>query len=743
MQNSYYASRVSRYLGQAAASFAAKRYRDCIRQANEAERFDKANPQTYCWRIVGNLRLGNVIEARRISEHALEKFPDHAPVQILAGEILTELGSYEEARVMLEGAIAADPSIWTAWSNYASVLYCLQDYHAAKGAALKALELEPGNPGILSNYANTLKETGEVAEAVAVLREAVKAAPTVENIRFNLLFTMLFDEATTAAALLREAQACAALLAGPGGGSKPLATPTDTGRIRLGLLSNDLFAHACAYFIIPFLANIDHTRIEVFVFTLNGRKDNVTQKILHYAEHFIDLSGESPDKTVERIRESRLDVLVDMGGYTRNSPLRYMAHRLAPNQMTWMGYPGSTGMPQIDYRLTDGVTDPNGYEAHHVEKLMRAPVVSAVYYPLVGRPLHAYAGAYRTGATPAIANGHITFGCCINLGKISTRTLRLWSAVLARCAGSKLLLECAGLDHDAVRLPLLHRMAQAGMDPERVICVPRRAENQYLMYNNIDIVLDTSPMTGGTNACDALWMGVPIITLTGNASHERIATSVLASIGLARLACESEDQYVETAVKLASDVAGLNSLRMSIRPMFEASALFDAAAFCRWFESEIAGWVAAYRQPGVLPKPAGDGVFFGGRWHTMEEIILSVVDALTSGNIDGLVNVLENISAKWSKHWLVAFALAEISYLQHDRQEALDLLIESAMLRKYSLPLYRLLIARLDECGQDKSELAAFLQEAFGVDIAFLEMQPLPSVFEIAGVPVQAEEVAA
>ncbi|WP_042880104.1 tetratricopeptide repeat protein [Cupriavidus necator] len=743
MQNSYYAPRISRYLRQAEASFAAQRYRDCIRQAEQAERFEKRNPNTFCWRALSHMSLGSPAEAHQILAQAQALFPDNARVRVLAGKVLMDLGHYEAARAVLEAALTLDPSIWMAWANYSTVLYTLQDYQGAKDAIRRALEIEPADPGLLSNYANTLKETGAIAESLAVQRQAVAAAPTELPVRSNLLYTMMFDEATTPQDLLREAQACAALMLPPGSRARPLQAPADTGRIRLGMLSNDLYAHACAYFIIPFLANLDHTRVEVFVYALNGRKDNITQKIQGYAEHFIDISATPADRIPDLIREAQLDVLIDMGGYSRNSPLQYMAHRLAPRQLTWIGYPGSTGLDGIDYRLVDNVTDPDGHEAYHTEKLLRAPVVSAAYFPLVGRPLDAYAMAYRPRPTPALENGHITFGCSVNLAKISGRTLRMWNQVLARCPGSKLLLECAGLDRDPVREPLLARMAQAGIDSERVICIPRRGENQYLIYHSIDIVLDTSPVTGGTNACDALWMGVPVVTFAGQASHERIAASIVASVGLAGLGCTTEAQYVDTAVSLAADVAQLNALRLSVRQMFEASPLFDAATFCRWFEGEIADWAGSYRQPGQVERPAGDGVFFGGRWHRVEEIIVAVIATLQAGDTDGLANVLENISAKWSKHWLVAYALSEGAYRQGDAGTALELLIESATLRKYSLPLYRLLLARLDECGQDKTVLADFLQQAFGLDLAFLEAQPLPSMHEIAGIPAQPEAAAA
>jgi len=746
MHDSYFAAKASNHLAKAESSFKAKRYHACIRLAERAAQHGFESPRAHFLRGLSWMRLGENNKALHAVEQGRERFADDSELCALDGEILMTLGLYARAKAVMEPLIAQNSPMWEVWANYSGILHGLQDYPGAREAALQARALAPTSVAALTAYANAMKETGEVAEAVRALQEAVRICPEEPLLRFVLLFTMLFDENTTGLDLRREAETCAAQLMPAKRGAAALAMPSDGGRIRLGLMSNDLHAHACAYFIIPFLANLDRTRVEVFVYSLNGREDNITQKMRYYSEHFIKLAGKSIPEAVSTVRADRLDVMIDLGGYTRNTPLTYMAHRLAVNQLTWIGFPGSTGLPTIDYRLTDAVIDPVGNEAFHTEKLLRAPVTSVAYYPLVARPLDAYAAAYRTRPTPALENGYITFGCCINLAKISQRTLRLWSSVLARCPNSRLLVECSGLDNDVVRLPLLERMAASGIDPERVICVPREGKNQYVLYHRIDIVLDTAPLTGGANACDALWMGTPLVSVIGSACHERVGAGFLSAVGLQELICETDEQYVETAVSLASNVEQLNALRMSIRPMFENSALFNAAGFCRWFEGEMAGWVSAYRTLGSLERIEGDGLYFNGQWISMPEIARSVVDAMEKRSADALANVLENISAKWSKHWLVAYALSELLYQQDDKTGALDLLIDSAVLRKYSLPLYRLLLARLDELGRDKSVLAGFLQESFGLDLAFVEAMPIPSIHEITGVPAraqQAEEVAA
>ncbi|WP_186426847.1 tetratricopeptide repeat protein [Cupriavidus metallidurans] len=739
MHDSYHAVKASNSLAKAEASFKAHQYDECIRNAERADKHGSDSPRAYFLRAVSCLRLGNRNEALRLSEQGLARFPEDIELRVVMGETLMTIGRYPQARAALEPVIAQNPPMWQAWATWSSVLYGLQDYPGARDAALRGRALAPKEVSTLTAYANAMKETGKVGEAVGALREAIAIAPDQLLLRFNLLFTMLFDENTTGLDLRHEAERCAQLMIPAKRGARALHPPADNGRIRLGLMSNDLMSHACAYFVIPFLANLDHTRVEVFVYSLNGHADNITEKVRYFAGHFVELAGKTVKEVVDIVRADQLDVLFDLGGYTRNTPLTYMAHGLAMKQLTWIGYPGTTGMPGMDYRLTEAMADPEGNEAFCTEELLHAPAIAS-YFPLVARPLDAYAAAYRVRPTPALENGHITFGCCINLAKISARTLRLWSGVLARCPGSRLLVECSGLDNDAVRVPLLERMAAAGIAAERVICVPREGKNQYVLYHRIDVLLDTAPLTAGANACDALWMGVPLVTIAGQAFHERISASFLNTIGLPGLICTTDDQYIETAVALASDVAQLDALRMSIRTRFEGSALSDAAGLCRWLEEEMAKWVSAYRTPGQIARPDGEGLFFGGRWISMEEIATSLVGIMATYDTDALANLLENVSAKWSKHWLVAYALSELLYQQGDKAGALDLLIDSAMLRKYSLPLYRLLLARLDELGQDKSALAAFLQESFGLDAAVVEAMPVPTIHEITGVPARAEQ---
>ncbi len=311
--------------------------------------------------------------------------------------------------------------------------------------------------------------------------------------------------------------------------------------------------------------------------------------------------------------------------------------------------------------------------------------------------------------------------------------------MLARCPGSRLLIEAAGLDQDEVKGPLLDRMEKAGIDTQRVICVPREGKNQYLTYHDIDIALDTSPVTGGTTTCDTLWMGVPLVSLAGPAFHTRVSAPFLHAVGLDGLICESEQAYVEMAAQLAADAEQLNALRLTLRHRFEKSAIADVAGFTRWFEDQAAQLISQHRDVSHLKPRTQDGVFCNGAWHSMEELVLTIGLLLEEGRHFELNKLMENMSAKWSKHWLIAFALGEMAQRIGNHDRALELLMEAINLRPYHLPLYRLLSARMRESGHDTGPVADILQQQFGLDLALLDSRGKPSTHEILGIQVLEE----
>ncbi|WP_043353492.1 tetratricopeptide repeat protein [Cupriavidus basilensis] len=739
MKNFAFNAKADQHNKKAEASHFSGHFEEAIVHAEKARKLAPHMAKPYYWAAFSSLELHRLDDAYRFAQEGLAAHPGQPEIASMCARILAAMGKLEDARTMLRDCVASHPRCLEGWANYAIVLNKLGMHAEAKQASLKAIEIAPDHPAILANYANDLKNTGFAEDAIRVLQRAAAIAPTNKNIRSNLLFMLLFGEKTGAQDLLTEASRYAQMLARERLPKLAVQPRPRSDRIRIGILSNDLYRHACAYFLIPLIANLDRARFEVVALGLHAYHDNVTHKISIYCDRFVNLANKPDGEVVKLIREENIDVLIDLGGYTGTSPLHYMVHGLAPVQLTWLGYPGSTGMPAIQHRVTDWIGDPAGAEPNYTENLLRAPGPFAVYHPLVGNPLTVYQAEYQVRETPALRNGFITFGSCNNIGKLTDRTLRMWSAVLTRCPGSRLLVEAAGLDTDEVKVPLLERMQQAGIDTERVACILREGKNQYLTYHDIDIALDTSPVTGGTTTCDTLWMGVPVVSLAGPAFHTRVSAPFLHAVGLGGLVCETEEAYVEMAAQLAADVEQLNALRLSLRHRFEKSAIADVAGFTRWFEDQAAQLISQHRDVSHLKPRTQDGVFCNGAWHSMEELVLTIGLLLQEGRHIELNSLLENMSAKWSKHWLIAFALGEMAQREGRYDRALELLMEAVNLRPYHLPLYRLLSVRMREGGHDTSPVADILQQQFGLDLALIDSQGKPSTYEILGIQVLEE----
>ncbi|QET05859.1 MULTISPECIES: O-linked N-acetylglucosamine transferase, SPINDLY family protein [Cupriavidus] len=730
-------SPAQRLIQQAWAAHASGRFAEAIKLAGTAKRSGASLADASYIEAVAMSGLGRNAEAKALGEASLKRFPNHAGFLGMLGTLELQLENFDVAAKLLKSSLDLQPEVGHLWQAYGAAMFALGHYNDARIAGERAVALLPNDPAVVGNYASALRESGATMEAIPVMRQACALDPLQRINRSNLLFTILYDETIGAEQLRREATDWAETLARmPIDGKLPELSGSDGDKIRIGILSNDLRRHAVAYFLIPLIANIDRTRFEVHLFSLTSVTDNVTQKIRQYAESFQDVSKLKEAEVVRRIRAARCDVMVDLGGYTGASPLQYMVHRLAPKQLTWLGYPGTTGMKEIEYRVTDWTADPAGFEHNYSEKLLRAPIFSA-FHPMVTNPLFIYEPKYRVCPTPALENGYITFGSCNHIAKLGPKTMRLWSAVLARCPNSRLLVEAAGCDRESVREMLRTRMEQHGIDTSRVDMIPRDGANQYLTYHRIDIALDTAPVTGGTTTCDAIWMGVPVVTFAGDTFHQRVSTPFLRAAGLDELICETEERYIEVACALASDIAQLDGIRQSIRPRAEKSEMFDAPRFATWFEDEVTEMVREFKPTSHERVARREGVFFGGTWYPAEDLVLSVAAHLHLREYGPLRNVLENLTSTWYRHWMIAYGLAEIKYAEGKHEEAIELLVEAIGMRPYALPLYRKLGIWMDEQGLDKSALAQLLDDQFGLALETLEASAVPDVFEILGITIE------
>jgi predicted O-linked N-acetylglucosamine transferase (SPINDLY family) len=348
----------------------------------------------------------------------------------------------------------------------------------------------------------------------------------------------------------------------------------------VGYVSIDFRRHSVAYFLEPILAAHNRESFEVFCYADVPVPDDATERLRRHANHWREIGGRSDAEIAELVRNDGIDILVDLVGHTASRLLRVFARKPAPIQISYLGYPGTTGLSSIDYRLTDALTDPVGItERHHTEKLVRLEDSAWCYRPPAEAP--------PIAQPPFATRGVVTFGSFNMLPKISPQMIELWAKILAATAGSRMVVKTRSFSDEPSRQRVAALFRRAGVDPSRLDLRSRtEAQVGHLAdYGNIDIELDTFPYNGTTIICESLWMGVPVVTLAGQTHVSRVGLSLLSNVGLQDLAAKTPDDYVRIATGLAGDPKRLMELRATMRQRMLQSPLLNEARFTRGVES--------------------------------------------------------------------------------------------------------------------------------------------------------------
>ena len=538
----------------------------------------------------GHFQLGNALfvgnsieEAGAAYREAIKLKPDYAEAFLNQGNVFRAQGKSAEAIAAYREAIRIFPNYAKAHSNLGIALLEQGKLTEAVAACRRAITLQPAMAEAHANLAVALWQQGKIDAAAAQCREAIRIQPDFPKAFSDLLFCLNYDEKMTPEALFavhrewgerfepRAIRPVHANARAPGR------------RLKIGYVSPDFRWHSVAYFFEPLLKGHDRQAVEVFCYADVSRPDGVTAYFQGHAEHWLSTIGLSDEALACRVRDDGIDILVDLTGHTAHNRLGVFARKPAPVQATWLGYPNTTGLRAIDYRLVDAITDPPG-EACAVasETLVRLPGGFLCYGGLTGAP--------DPGQPPCLGTGIVTFGSFNNASKIAATALDAWSALLLRLPRSRLLLKAAAFADSATRAAFLAQFVERGVAPERVELVAwlPGAVAHVSLYGRVDIALDPFPYNGTTTTCEALWMGVPVVTLCGNRHAGRVGASLLTQVGLRDLIAGSVEDYVGIAADLAADPARLAELRRTLRPRLEASPLCDGPGFARQVE-------AAYR----------------------------------------------------------------------------------------------------------------------------------------------------
>jgi predicted O-linked N-acetylglucosamine transferase (SPINDLY family) len=351
-------------------------------------------------------------------------------------------------------------------------------------------------------------------------------------------------------------------------------------RLRLGFVSRDLGQHPVGFFLVRVLENLDQARQETICYSDRIVKDGLTHRLHAAATQWRDVLGISDQRLAEQIRADRIDILFDLAGHTAYNRLLVFARKPAPIQITWIGYEGTTGLAVMDYLIADRHVVPQGSEPYYREQVLRMPDGYLCYDPPAAAP--------PVGPLPSSTKGFATFGSFNNLAKITPEVVAVWAQILRRAPNSRLVLKYQGLGDPTVKRRYLELFAMHNVEPKRLELLPSSSYTEYLAtYHEVDVALDPFPFSGSATTCDALWMGVPVVTCPGATFASRHSLSHLSNVGLTEtIACDL-DQYVEWAVSLVTDLPRLAALRAGLRQRMAASPLCDGKRFAAHWTSML------------------------------------------------------------------------------------------------------------------------------------------------------------
>jgi len=547
-----------------------------------------------------------VDEYRRVAPRQ----PSNMLLQQHLSDCLAATGHAQEAITLFLAAMVHWPNDYVAW-NHAGFLYLVnEDLDSAIDAFRKAIAARSDHSSAHINLGHSLQSKGQLHDAIKSYERAMELSGDNSLAASNRLMALLMLEEYDAAALLREHREWDQRYATP---LRHLIKPPPNDRspdrkLRVGFVSPDFRNHVVGWNLLSLLEKRDRDQIEVIAYAASANADDLTRRLAALADGWRSISGADDDRAAEIVRNDKIDILVDLTMHSGGNRLQLFARKPAPVQLTYLGYAGTTGLRTIDYRLSDPFLDPDGTDlAVYSETTIRLPGCYWCYQPAGETPPIApppssllspspcTQGEGRGGAssdTPqsdphktATPRAFITFGCLNNFSKVSQQSIVLWSDLLKASKDSRLLLHCPS---PAQRTPVLQQFTELGIAPARIEFVGRQSFFDYMQtYARIDIALDPFPYGGAITTCDALWMGVPVITLRGNTAVGRAATSILSNAGLPELSAATKDEYLRIALDLAADLPRLQSLRGELRGRLKNSPVMDAARFAADFQSAL------------------------------------------------------------------------------------------------------------------------------------------------------------
>jgi predicted O-linked N-acetylglucosamine transferase (SPINDLY family) len=538
---------------------------------------------------VGLFDGGKLDDAIAAFRQAIDQRPSFAEALFNLGNACTRMEEWDEAIANFRQSLTISPENSLAHLKLGEAFMERGRLEEAIHFYKQAMALKPDFAEAFVLYAGALRERGEIDQSMDYFRRGIELNPDLYFAYAGLLYASHAHPDYDSAAILREHLRWSDHFARPlKQFIKPHQNdPSPERRLRVGYVSADFKEHVAGRNFLPLLQAHDHSAFEIFCYSNVGKPDGLTQQIRFLCDRWQNIAGLDDEQLAEMVRKDQIDILVDLSLHSGGNRLLAFARKPAPVQVSYLGYCSTTGLDTIDYRISDPYMDgPDADLSCYSEQTCRLPRSYWCYNP--GEAV------LPVSALPAIKAGHVTFGCLNTFTKVTTAALDLWAQVLAAVPGSHLLIHTKPGHHLE---KLKKRFEEQGVSSDRIEFVKRLSLSHYMeVYNWVDVSLDPFPHTGGITSCDSLWMGVPVVTLTGRTAVGRAGVSVLSNVGLPELIAATPEQYVSIAVDLARDLTKLAEMRAGLRRQMQASPLMDAPGFARDMETAYRSmwrtWVA-------------------------------------------------------------------------------------------------------------------------------------------------------
>jgi protein O-GlcNAc transferase len=556
---------------------------------------DQFPTSAYIWELLGLSLQMQGKDSLHAFQRTAELLPNDAGAHYNLGSVQKTLGQLDEALASYGRALELKPDYADAHYNLGNALKELGQIDAAVSSYRQALEINPDFAEAYYNLGHALKDLGQFEGSVACYRQALELKPDYSDAWSALLFSLNYTNRTLEYCL-EEAREYGRKVGQKASRFTDWRCSAQPERLRVGVVSGDLYNHPVGYFLESVLSQINQTRIELIAYPTHHKEDELTARIRPFFSAWKPLVGLSDEAAANLIHADGVHVLIDLSGHTGRNRLPVFAWKPAPVQVTWLGYFATTGVAEMDYILGDKWLLPDGEAHHFVEKGWRlSGSISCLTPPHED---------IKVEKLPALQNQSITFGTLNNSSKMNGRVVACWARILNAIPNSRLYLNMRNLRDNALRKSVIERYAAHGVAENRLILEPTTGRiAAFNSYNRMDIALDPFPYPGGTTSYEALWMGVPVLTMRGDKYISHLGESIMHHAGLPDWIAADEEDYIAKAVAFASDLEHLAKLRAGLRQQVLASPLFDAPRFARNFEHALWGMWLAPSDGNSSPSP--------------------------------------------------------------------------------------------------------------------------------------------